>query len=152
MKKSKLFRRIHFISGFLLVSSFSVMADNGGETDELDELFDISLEDLLNVTVEPATKTAEKSSLSPAIMTVVTAQDISNYGYNNVSEALSHVASFIDNYDLAVHNFGVRGINSGVRSGSRTIKFMIDGQSIAFRSTSQNFIDNELVPMDLIES
>jgi outer membrane receptor for ferrienterochelin and colicins len=109
------------------------------------------LEDLLNITVEVATKTTEKSSLSPAIMTVITALDISNYGYNSVPEALSHVTGFVNNYDLAMHNFGVRGINSGVRSGSRTIKFMLDGQAIAFRSTSQNFIDQELIPMGLIK-
>jgi len=126
--------------------SVSVIAE-----EEFDVLGELSLEDLLNIEVETATKTAEKSSLSPAIMTVVTSQDIDNYGYSSVAEALSHVASFVDNYDLAVHNFGVRGINSGVRSGSRTIKFMIDGQAIAFRSTSQNFIDKELIPMDMIE-
>jgi len=116
-----------------------------------DILQELSLEDLLNIQVDVATKTAEASSLSPAIMTVITAQDIKNYGYNSVAEALSHVAGFVDNYNLAMHNFGVRGINSGVRSGSRTIKFMLDGQAIAFRSTSQNFIDQELIPMGLVK-
>ncbi len=119
--------------------------------DDFNELASLSLEDLFNIEVETATKTTEKNSLSPAIMTIITAQDIKNYGYHNVAEALSQIASFIDNYDLAIHNFGVRGINSGVRSGSRTIKFMLDGQSVAFNSTSQNFIDNELISMDLIE-
>lgn len=114
-------------------------------------LAELSLEDLLNITVDAATKTKETSSLSPAVMTVITAQDISQYGYANVAAALNHVAGFVDNYDLAMHNFGVRGINSGVRSGSRTIKFMINGQAIAFRSTSQHFIDQELIPMALVE-
>ena len=116
-----------------------------------DFLTTLSLEDLLNIEVNTVTKTTEKTSLSPAIMTIITAQDINNYGYNSVNEALSHVAGFVDNYNLAMHNFGVRGINSGVRSGSRTIKFMLDGQAIAFRSTSQNFIDQELIPMAMIK-
>ena len=115
------------------------------------ESLELSLEDLRNVKVATATKTEEQSSLSPAIMTVITAQDIQTYGYDSVAAALRHVASFIDNYDLAVHNFGVRGINSGVRSGSRTIKFMIDGQRIDFASNNQNFIGKELIPMGLIE-
>lgn len=137
----------------LIVSLLSFSFSSFAFTQENNETFlnELSLEDLLNINVEVATKISEKNSLSPAIMTVITALDISNYGYNSVPEALSHVAGFIDNYDLAMHNFGVRGINSGVRSGSRTIKFMLDGQAIAFRSTSQNFIDNELIPMGLIK-
>jgi outer membrane receptor for ferrienterochelin and colicins len=121
------------------------------EEEELDDIWQLSLEDLFNIEVETATKTAEKSSLSPAIMTVVTAQDIAIYGYESVAEVVNHVAGFVDNFDLATHNIGVRGINSGVRSGSRTIKFMIDGQAIAFRATSQNFIGKELIAMDLVE-
>lgn len=117
---------------------------------EDDFLLDLSLEDLLNIHVETATKTSEKNSLSPAVISVITEQDIRNYGYKTVAQALSHIAGFIDNYDLAIHNFGVRGINSGARSGSRTIKFMLDGQSISFRPTSQNFIDAELIPVSLI--
>jgi outer membrane receptor for ferrienterochelin and colicins len=135
-----------FIFMFMLINFVSVAQDSNKEF-----LKELSLEDLLNINVEVATKITEKNSLSPAIMTVITAQDISNYGYSSVPEALSHVAGFIDNYNLAMHNFGVRGINSGVRSGSRTIKFMLDGQAIAFRSTSQNFIDQELVPMGIIK-
>lgn len=124
---------------------------HAGEDEEIEKIFNLSIEELFNIVVEVATKTREKSSLSPAIMTVITDLDIANYGYQSVSEALQHVAGLVDNHDLAMHNFGVRGINSGVRSGSRTIKFMIDGQAVAFRATSQNFIGKELIPMDLVE-
>ena len=132
----------------ITLSSPSAVANNLEKDDFLTSL---SLEDLLNIEVKTVTKTVEKNSLSPAIMTIITAQDINNYGYNSVDEALSHVAGFVDNNNLAMHNFGVRGINSGVRSGSRTIKFMLDGQAIAFRSTTQNFIDQELIPMAIIK-
>ncbi len=50
-----------------------------------------------------------------------------------------------------MHNFGVRGINAGLRAGSRIIKFMINGQPAHFRATSQSFIGSELIAMDLIE-
>ncbi len=116
-----------------------------------DDLFELTLEDLFSIEVETATKTLEKSNLSPAIMTVITKADIINYGYQSISDVVNHVAGFVDNHDLAMHNIGVRGINSGVRSGSRTIKFMIDGQAVAFRATSQNFIGKELISMDLVE-
>ncbi|MFT6734414.1 MAG: outer membrane receptor for ferrienterochelin and colicins [Polaribacter sp.] len=140
-------KRFSFVFAVYFIGFGSALAEDNNK----DFLNELSLEDLLNITVGIATKTTEKSSLSPAIMTVITAQDISTYGYSSVPDALSHVVGFIDNYNLAMHNFGVRGINSGVRSGSRTIKFMLDGQAIAFRSTSQNFIDQELIPMGLIK-
>ncbi|SFC72637.1 TonB-dependent receptor plug domain-containing protein [Pseudoalteromonas denitrificans] len=120
------------------------------ESDNKD-VFLLSLEELINTPVEAATKTKESAEKLPAVITVITAQDIQQYGYNSIAEVMRHVTGFIDNYDLALHNFGVRGINSGVRSGSRTVKFMIDGTPIAFRTTSQNFIDQELIPMIMID-
>lgn len=147
--KTMKFRVFNIKTHFITFISF-ILFITPAVAEEEDFLQDLSLEDLLNIQVETATKTSEKSSLSPAVITVITAGDIRNYGYKTVVQALSHVAGFVDNYDLAMHNFGVRGINSGVRSGSRTIKFMLDGQSISFRPTSQNFIDAELIPMTLI--
>ncbi len=121
------------------------------EQNDFTKLTEMNLDELLNVTVKAVTKTEEVSSLSPAVLSIVTAQDIEKYGYQSIAELLSHVVSFVDNYDQVMHNFGVRGINSGARSGSRTIKFMIDGQPVSFRSTSQNFIGEELIPMQMIE-
>jgi len=133
----------------LMICMFSC-AVNANTSD--DALFrEISLEDLLNIEVEVVTKSAEKSHLSPAITTVITAEDIKLFGYQNVADVLSFVSGFADNYDLAIHNFGVRGINSGARSGSRTIKFMINGQSISFDATSQHFIDDEFLPLAAIK-
>lgn len=115
------------------------------------DLFELDLEDLVNVPVLAATKTDEKSALAPSVVTVITAQDIAAYGYESVAEALSHVAGFVETSDLVLHNFGVRGVNAGARAGSRILKFMIDGQPVGFRATSQNFIDRELIPMDMVE-
>ncbi|MCJ8271319.1 MAG: TonB-dependent receptor plug domain-containing protein, partial [Psychrosphaera sp.] len=142
-----------FISLLLCSASCTAMVneDMALEDTQNGDLFEMTLEDLFSIEVATATKTLEKSNLSPAIMTVITQADISSYGYQSISEVVNHVAGFADNHDLAIHNIGVRGINSGVRSGSRTIKFMIDGQAVAFRATSQNFIGKELIPMDLVE-
>lgn len=119
--------------------------------DEEDFAEEMSLSDLLDITVETVTKTAEKSSLAPAIITVITDHDIKTFGYDSIATVLSHIAGFVETDDHVMHNFGVRGSNAGVRAGSRTIKFMIDGQPVAFRSTSQHFIGKELIPMDLIK-
>ncbi|WDE01164.1 TonB-dependent receptor plug domain-containing protein [Thalassomonas actiniarum] len=142
------FLPVFFFPGF----SFAFGQQNDETFDPLDIelLSQISLEKLLNIEVAVATKTLKSSAEVPAIMTVITAQEIRQFGYQSVAEVLGHVTGFIDSYDLAMHNFGVRGINSGVRSGSRTVKFMIDGNATAFRSTSQNFIDQEFIPMSMV--
>ena len=129
-----------------LLSGHSTLA-----TADKPRLLDLSLEDLMNVEIATATKTEEKRSVVPAVVTVISAADLAAYGYTSVAEALSHVAGFVAGDDLVRHNFGVRGIHAGQRAGSRIIKFMLDGQPIAFRTTQQQFIGPELLPMDLIE-
>jgi iron complex outermembrane receptor protein len=116
-----------------------------------DNLFDLSLDQLRNVKVLTATKTATPLHATPAVVTLVTADDIARYGYQTLAEALSHVAGFIESDDRLNHNFGVRGINAGAQSASRAIKILLDGQPIAFRSTQQQLIGLEFIPMNMVE-
>lgn len=113
--------------------------------------FDMSLDELRNVKVLTATKTAVPLYATPAVVTLVTADDIARYGYQSVADALSHVAGLVESNDRLNHNFGVRGINAGAQSASRAIKILLDGQPIAFRSNQQQLIGLELLPMQMIE-
>jgi outer membrane receptor protein involved in Fe transport len=113
--------------------------------------FDLSLEQLRNVKVLTATKTATPYYDAPAIITLVTQDDIARYGYQSVGDALSHKAGFIESNDRLNHNFGVRGISVGTQSASRGIKILLDGQPIAFRSTQQQLIGVEFIPMSMVE-
>lgn len=115
------------------------------------DLFDLSLDQLRNVKVLTATKTATPLHATPAVVTLVTADDIARYGYQTLAEALSHVAGFIESDDRLNHNFGVRGINAGAQSAGRAIKILLDGQPIAFRSTQQQLIGLEFIPMNMVE-
>jgi outer membrane receptor for ferrienterochelin and colicins len=56
------------------------------------KLEDLSLEDLLNVSVVTASKTAEKSSDAPAVISVVTSKDIELLGARSIGEVLDRVA------------------------------------------------------------
>lgn len=123
--------------------------DGGGDGD--DNLFDLSLDQLRNVKVLTATKTATPLYATPAVVTLITADDIARYGYQTLAEALSHVAGFVESDDGLNHNFGVRGINAGAQSASRAIKILLDGQPIAFRSTQQQLIGLEFIPMNMVE-
>jgi outer membrane receptor protein involved in Fe transport len=126
-----------------------VAARDDGSND--DNLFDLSLDQLRNVKVLTATKTETPLHATPAVVTLITADDIARYGYQTLAEALSHVAGFVESDDRLNHNFGVRGINTGAQSASRAIKILLDGQPVAFRSTQQQLIGLEFIPMNMVE-
>lgn len=102
------------------------------------------------VKVVTATKTAQALDDAPAIIEVVTAEDIRRWGYRNVAEVLSHVAGFYVLDDHVLPNVSVRGVAGGLMSESSMIKVMIDGQPVAFRTTAGNWLGPELIPLSVI--
>src|SRR5215471_13900878 len=112
---------------------------------------DLDLAKLLNVKVSTATKTSEDLDEAPAVVTVVTREDIHRYGYRNVGEVLSHCLGFFAVDDHIQPNVGVRGIMGGLGAESGGIKVMIDGRSVAYRSTSGNWLGAELIPLESVK-
>jgi iron complex outermembrane receptor protein len=115
-----------------------------------DAIDDLDLVKLLNVEVSTATKTAETEDEAPAVMTVVTQADIRRWGYLTVAEVLAHVQGFYLTDDHILPDVGVRGMTGGLGSESGVIKVMIDGRSVAYRTTSGNWLGAELIPMESI--
>jgi outer membrane receptor for ferrienterochelin and colicins len=115
------------------------------------ELFDLSIQELMNVSVVTATKTALPLVEAPAIMAVITASQIRTRGYRSVGQALEAVAGLDPLTDHVQYNLGVRGVSGGQAAWSRIFKVMIDGQAVSLRSTSQNLLGEELVPIGLVE-
>jgi len=118
---------------------------------EGDAVSDLDLVKLLNVEVSTASKTAESVEDAPAVITVVTREDIRRWGYQTVAEVLSHTAGFYLVDDGILPNASVRGVSGGLGSESGNIKVMIDGRSVAYRSTSGNWLGVELVPLESVE-
>ncbi|HEY5959972.1 MAG TPA: TonB-dependent receptor [Polyangiaceae bacterium] len=110
----------------------------------------LDLVKLLNVQVSTATKTSESMEEAPAVITVVTRDDIHRWGYRNVGEVLSHCVGFFPVDDHIQPNMGVRGMTGGLGAESGAIKVMIDGRSVAYRTTSGNWLGAELVPLESI--
>ena len=111
---------------------------------------DLDLVKLLNVEVSTATKTAESLDEAPAVITVVTRADISRWGYQSVAEVLQHTVGFYLSDDNILPNAGVRGMTGGLGAESGMIKVMIDGRSVAYRTTSGNWLGVELVPLESV--
>ncbi len=121
-----------------------------GNVDE-NEFMDLSLEELVDVEVWTATKTKSTVLEAPAIITVVTQEDIRMAGYQSVAEVLHHTIGFYVVDDHILPNLGIRGVAGGFMGESGTIKVMIDGHSVAFRSTGGNWLGPELIPLTAIE-
>jgi iron complex outermembrane receptor protein len=105
----------------------------------------------LNVEVSTATKTSESIEDAPAVITVVTRDDIQRWGYRDVAEVLQHTLGFYAVDDHILPNVGVRGMSGGLGAESGVIKVMIDGRSVAYRTTSGNWLGVELIPLEAVE-
>jgi outer membrane receptor for ferrienterochelin and colicins len=116
-----------------------------------DALGELDLVKLLNVEVSTATKTSESIEEAPAVITVVTRDDIHRWGYQSVAEVLTHTAGFYLTDDHMLPNAGVRGMTGGLGAESGVIKLMIDGRSVAYRTTSGNWLGVELIPLESVQ-
>lgn len=101
--------------------------------------------------VYSATRSPQPIEEAPAIVTVITREELRAWGYRSVDEALAHVVGFYVLDDHVLPNVGVRGSSGGLRAESGILKVMIDGRSGAFRSTSGNWLGPELVPLSAVE-
>lgn len=116
-----------------------------------DELALFALESQMTASVSSATKVEQTAAQTPAIVTIITADEIQARGYTSVAEALRVVPGFYDSYDLITHNVGVRGINGGLRASGNVLKVMIDGQPVDYRPSTGNFLGEELIPIGAVE-
>ena len=115
------------------------------------DLSELDLEALLEDVVVTATKSEIGEDRAPAITSVITREEIARWGYQSVDEVLRHVAGVYVVNDHIIPNLAVRGISGGLRSESGLVKVMIDGHSVAFRSTAGHWLGPELVPLSAVQ-
>ena len=141
----------HVLPVLTVVALSAANSGNAFAQDEGKAVDDLDLVKLLNVQVSTATKTTESLEDAPAVITVVTRDDIHRWGYRNVAEVLNHCVGFYSVDDHIQPNVGVRGMIGGLSGESSVIKVMIDGRSVAYRTTSGNWLDAELIPLESIK-
>lgn len=112
---------------------------------------DLSLLELLSLEVVSASASAESVAQAPAVIDVITAEEIRRYGYRSLAEALESLPGLDLVHDHYQPSLGVRGVTSGQRGWSGSVKVMIDGQPIAFRPSGENFLGVEAIPLGVVE-
>ncbi|QSQ24468.1 TonB-dependent receptor [Pyxidicoccus parkwayensis] len=116
-----------------------------------ESLSELPLEELMQVEIVTPTKQPQTLEQAPAIVSVVTREEIVTWGYRSVAEALEHVPGFYMIRDFVTPNLGVRGLSAGLRSYNRVIKVLVNGQPTTFRADGTNFLGTEFIPMYTIE-
>lgn len=106
----------YVLMAFLFICAFTitttpVYAQEEEEEVVVEDVADISLEDLLNVEITTAGKRAEKISEIPASVVLITREEIERYGYQSLAEILENVPGLyvLDAYVAFGPATGVRG-------------------------------------------
>jgi outer membrane receptor protein involved in Fe transport len=115
------------------------------------ELDLFKLDEEVRETVTSITKTKQERREAPAVVSVITREEIRARGYRSVADALRGTAGFHVIDDMVMPDAGIRGTHAGPNGASRLIKVMIDGQPVDFRPTTGNAIGIELVPIEIVE-
>lgn len=131
----------------------NVYAANPPDEDDLkmEDVVDMSLDELLNVKVVSATRKSQKISEAPAIISVITSKQIRQRGYRSIGQALEGVPGLDLLQDQVQYNLGVRGVSGGMRAWSKIVKIMIDNQPVSFRPSTENWLDEALIPIEAVE-
>ena len=133
----------------LALSSLVIPAAAQGIVDA-SALFDLSLEELLDVKMSTAGGKPEEIREIPASVVVISRQEIERYGYTSLSDVLRHVTGLyvIDDYAYGP-NFGIRGFWNDLPNKSMAI--MVNGIRRMIVSISSHWFVRFPVPIEAID-
>ena len=78
---------------------------------DISKLFEMSIDEMMNIKISTAGKKAEKVSIIPASVVIITREEIEKYGYCTLEEILESIPGLyqVDDWQSGGSNFGVRG-------------------------------------------
>jgi iron complex outermembrane receptor protein len=139
------FYLLGFISTGLLTLSSSLQASDANTYIEMD------LEQLLDVEIVTASKYGQKLSETASSVTVINKQQIKQFGYRTVGDALRSVPGFFVSNNREYENVGIRGFDQSADYNGRML-VMIDGIRINDAIYDSGFVGSELpLDIDLVE-
>ncbi|MBK8814747.1 MAG: TonB-dependent receptor [Methylococcaceae bacterium] len=115
------------------------------------DLTDEPIENLLNMEVYSASKFTQKKSDAPTAVTVITSQDIKDYGYRTLSDIVQSVRGVYVNNDRNYNYVGTRGFSIPGDLNTRVL-VLLDGYRLNDALYDQGPLGTEFpVDVDLIE-
>src|SRR5437868_2025922 len=118
-----------------------------GQTSADQDLTNLSIETLAKVKVFSASRHLEESKQAPSAVTVITAEEITRYGWRTLGDVLNSVRGFYTAYDRNYTYLGIRGfMRPGDYNGR--ILLLINGHRVNDNVYDSAFIGTEF-PLDL---
>jgi outer membrane receptor for ferrienterochelin and colicins len=115
------------------------------------DLGDASVAELGNIQVYSASKHLQSASDAPSAVTVITADEIQEFGFRTLADILESVRGFYVTYDRDYSFVGVRGFGRLGDSNNRVL-VLIDGHRVNDNVFGEPYIGGEfLLDVDLIE-
>jgi len=145
-KKSSQLKNLRFSAGLLLLhTALPLLADESGK------VYDLPLDQLVNVQISAASRFKQKSSEAPSAVEVLTAENIKSYGWRTLADALNSIRGLYIRNDRNYTFLGNRGF-SRTRDYNSRVLIMIDGRRMNETVFDTGFIGEEfLLDMNLIE-
>ncbi len=139
--------------GFMRFSIFSCAfaALKPALADDNQQLYDMPLDELVNVEISSASRFKQKSSEAPSAVEVLTAKDIASFGWRTLADALNAIRGLYVRNDRNYSYLGARGFMRPGDYNSR-ILIMVDGRRMNDAVYDSGFIGEEfMLDMNLIE-
>lgn len=115
------------------------------------DVFEMSLEELMNVEVYSASKYKQTSSKAPSSVTVITQEEIRRYGFQSLADILNSAVGFYKTYDRNYEFIGVRGFGRAGDYNTR-ILLLVDGHRLNDNIGDMAMLGREFsIELDLID-
>jgi iron complex outermembrane receptor protein len=121
------------------------------QASDVNPYLEMDLEQLQEVTIVTASKYRQKLSETASSVTVIDKQEIRQFGFRTLGDALRSVPGFFVNNNRSYESVGIRGFDQSADFNGRML-IMIDGIRINEAIYDSGFVGNELpLDIDLVE-
>lgn len=136
---------------FSLIPLILILKLSSASAKDQADLYELPIENLLNMEVYSASKFTQKKSDAPTAITVITAQDIKDYGYRTLGDIIQSVRGVYINNDRNYQYAGTRGFSIPGDLNTRVL-VLLDGYRLNDATYDQGPLGTEFpVDIDLIE-
>lgn len=140
-----------FRRALLLTLSVVLIALPAAAEDTPADLTDLSLENLMGLSVYGASRFEQKVGEAPSSVSVIRADEIKKFGYRTLAELLRSIRGFSISYDRNYHYAGIRGFNRPGDYNARLL-LLIDGHRVNDNIYNQAPLGTDFpLDLDLIE-
>ncbi len=122
------------------------------EIDTTDYLFEMSLEDLMNVIVVTASKTEEKQSDAPGVISILTKDEIARFGGNSLADLLARIQGIVPTTAYLTDRTILSSRGAQITATSSHVLLLINGKPV--RESLEGGISSEMYesfPINIIE-